>query len=202
MGYHKIWNWHGGLPPRTSSSTIPMKATRPPWRVPTQCILAWNRNHIIHGIENWEMLENDFWEVCIYKYIKYIHNIYNILFHSWRSPRFFPRWPKVGSEFFFDGQQSWQLISIKTWWVYPTHYPVRLFWASLGPQMQQFTGYLLGLSRKRREKPYFLECSDLQGIYIYIYIYIYDRETFRYHFVPVNSDNFESHLDNWEDLKN
>ena len=22
------------------------------------------------------------------------------------------------------------------------------------------------------------------------YIYIYDRETFRYHFVPVNSDNF------------
>ena len=50
---------------------------------------------------------------------------------------------------------------------------MRLFWASLGPQMQQFTGYLLGLSRKRREKPYFLECSDLQGIYIIIYIIIY-----------------------------
>ena len=43
-------------------------------------------------------------------------------------------------------------------------------------------------------------------IYTYVficnYIYIYDRETFRYHFVPVNSDNFKSLLDNWEDLKN
>ena len=30
----------------------------------------------------------------------------------------------------------------------------------------------------------------------YIHVYIYDRETFRYHFVPVNSDNFWSLLDN------
>jgi hypothetical protein len=101
MGYHKIWNWHGGLPPRTSSSIIPMKATRPPWRVPTQCILARNRNHI-HGIENWEMLGNDFWEVCIYIYY-YIHNIYNNLFSFLKIPKIFS---KVA--------QSW--IRVLLWW--------------------------------------------------------------------------------------
>ena len=26
-------------------------------------------------------------------------------------------------------------------------------------------------------------------VYMYVCIYIYDRETFRYHFVPVNSHN-------------
>ena len=84
MGYHKIWNWHGGLPPRTSSSIIPMKATRPPWRVPTQCVLARNGNHI-HGIENWEMLGNDFLETqYIYIYISFLKIfIFSKVAQSW-----------------------------------------------------------------------------------------------------------------------
>jgi hypothetical protein len=32
--------------------------------------------------------------------------------------------------------------------------------------------------------------GEYYWIYIYIIIYIYDRETLRYHFDPVNSDNF------------